>query len=554
MTTRQWTLLFLAGFTVISAAPATAQETLRVSRSYDLAELELEDDDSWRDRLTLRNGLMAKVKLGFEEDNANGHWRALFAFVKEELADVDWTKKERWQINGSLLTVVGTPRLQRRLKRVLGNLADAGSERAKVTISIVTLKDNSRSFSDFQPGLSLSAKQLRTLKQDIQSQSGLLFFDVPNGVKKVSRTLVGRNYVADYEVNQTGVLPVINPVIEFLRTGVMGEVQGHWDGDSDELILESRFERCRLLATESFVFDKNRKLELPEIARVRVGTSVRVGLESTTVLSQFIDTLGKRTMILAIVRGNKVKELAWRRYSLRGFGLLRDYVSVPWRSNYNDLNASGYGGGAGLDFGEDEDDGEKMLAPETQLFQALFKEKLVGVGAIASWLFVKGQKLRDYVGLSLRNRLSKRSRLAYRIIELELPPGALPEARQFDALGFAKLRDRGKVTGELSVSGFMRQRVQFDIFQEKRIVTAISTQAGACLILPPTPDPIVTCLNRGYRLQLSGLSETKETVGFEVSGQFHSYGKVNGVAMKYGVVQFPQDLVRRDFAEKATAK
>lgn len=542
---------------MLITGPVAAQVSSRVSRSYDLAELELEKDQSWGNSLSLRHRSYTQSLLDFDDEDGEGEpGKGLFTFVKEQLEDIDWSHKERWQLNDGVLTIVGTPRFHKRVKKVLDSLAEAASERAKVQISIVTVKDNSTSFTNLLPGQTLNAKELRTLKQDIQSRNGLLYFDVPNGARAVSRKLSGRNFVGDYEVNQTGVIPVLNPVVQFLRVGLKGEVQAHWDSDSDQVILEARFESCRALSSETLVFDKNRKIELPEMARVRLGTSVRVGLQSTTVLSQFIDHWGKHRLVLAVVYGTKVKELPWRRYSLRGFGTPEDFHSSSWESNYRDLNATGFGGGggssSGLNFGDDEE--EEVVAPEAQLFQSLFKEKVVGVGKIGAWVFVKSQKIRDYVGLSLRNRIKKRSRLSYRIVQLELPGGVLPEGREFDEAGFAKLKEGGKVTREMSLSGFMRQSVQMDVFREKRIVTAISTQAGACLILPPTPDPIVACLNAGYRIGLRGLSETKDRVSFELSGQYHSFGRINGIPMKFGVVQFPQNLTRRDLSEKATVR
>lgn len=547
-------VLLCVVFVLVMESSALAQGPLKLARRYDLSELEL--SDQWKDgqRFALGRNPATSSGMSFEEDeDESDPARAVLDFVKFQLADVDWNQKGLYELNDGVLTIVAVPALHGRVRRVLSSLAESASERARVTLTLLTLRERAGSFRDFHAGLSLDDKKLRSLEKETLSKEGVLFFDVANGAVKVCEKLSGRNFLGDYEVNQTGVVPVINPVVQVLRVGLAGEVQAHWDGDSKDLLLEARFELCRQLSTETVPFFKKRPLELPEVARMRLGCSVRVPMNSTTVLSQFIDEFGKRRMILATVRSKRQGELAWRRYSLRGYGALQDFESYPWVSEIPGGGGGG-GGGTSLNFGDEEEEDEELVQPEKQLFDALFKKATVGARAIGSWLFVKGAKLQDYVALALRNRLEKRARVAYRVMELEFPTGTLPEARRWDAESFAKLMALGKVSREMTVSGFAGQPVQLDLFVEKRYVSAVSTAAGACLILDPTPDPIVKCLRRGYRLVLNSKAGAKDSVSFAVKGQQHSYGAFRRSPMTYGVVQFPQALEKRDLNETGEAK
>lgn len=223
------------------ASPVLPGEIRREMRLHDvgglfLVEEEFEAPDLALDEVAGGDGL---IYIGEDEEERESAVRldpeALAATIQELISEDSWTNtRNRLEIVGRRMLVVQTPEVLGAIGDLLHRLERRTNETWPLELAMVPLAALEKSAPELlRPGASpwVADEVFDRLVRDAGAKGVVLSTQVRDGQKAEFRPLATERRLVDYEVNQTGVVPVVNPVIDALSEGSRAEATAYLSPD-----------------------------------------------------------------------------------------------------------------------------------------------------------------------------------------------------------------------------------------------------------------------------------------------------------------------------------
>ncbi len=400
-----------------------------------------------------------------------------------------------------------------------------------------------------------------------------------------------RAYLADYEVNQTGVAPVLNPVVVELLEGTVVEVRAAFFERGGRVALDCRAELSAAAPDVATIrYEPGGDLQQPRLAHLRVGTAVVARFGQTVALAAFEGPVaaavaaraapppaaaaeapaagpaaGPVVAVLARLGGAPEPPApaaaalaAERELRVHAVHAIihehRDHAArMPPAA---DLPAGGAPGGA-LIFAEEGEPAGLLDASE-------LLERVIALAPEESWDGVRHMADVDVQRGSLvlvhspdvqigaaelveRLREQATRGIRYDVLRLRVPSARVPAAFVLDAGARRALLEGATVEARLAVSGLSGQRVLVDAHEERPFLASIERCSGGASGTPPqqVDDPVVRVLRAGSRVALRGSLGADGEVALEVEAALATPpSSVGEGRTTFGAVQLPAGVER----------
>ena len=566
----------LIGFSLLAlATPVLAGETL-VARSYDVSPLVRSTDASFSPALGLIQAHSSGI-LTFEEEGSSSELilasEALVRYLRQDLARTSAPKPTHFQLQRGVLKVLAPAQTHQALQASLAQVRAQVARQITLEVRLVAL-DPAQAQGLGSAGAILEP-QHHALLASGASLGGVRL--VARDRQPASAGLLQRStFLGDFEVNQTGTIPVLNSVVERLLEGLVADVTCRLPLGEGAALLDCRVEHARqpgVARTQPFA--PGGVIDLPSLDHLAFSGSLRLlagqtGLLGTAPLPNFE---GKPRCVLALVTLRSVQArpaIAPKAVGLRAYDLTRlaeptnSYFTRPgWSSD----SGSGGGGGAGVMFsGEFED--EKSEATGFMGVNAVRELALSKVDP-GTWASDNGPKenwiLPAPGALSVAQSAAGHERLAaflsslqptpallrYELIQLE-GAAASASAPVLSPEVAAKLASSQTVHARLSLSGFPERGVEVVSRRESRFVSDIerSGGCGSTNTAVQVDDPIVETLAAGVSLRLKG-SVSGEEISVEADLDLRGRPTLRPSQTRWGVVEL-YSASHRNLRSRAT--
>lgn len=566
---------FLIGFSLLAlAASACAGETL-VARSYDVSPLVESTDASFSPTLGLIRSHSGGI-LSFEEEGSNSELtlasEALRRYLRQDLARAGVPKPTHFKLGGGVLRVLAPAKTHQALQTSLASVRAQVARQITLEVRLVAL-DPAQAQGLGSAGAILEPQHHALLA----SGSGL------GGVRFVARDrqpasaglLQRSTFLGDFEVNQTGTIPVLNSVVERLLEGLVADVTCRLPLGDGAALLDCRVEHARQPgAARTQPFAPGGVIDLPSLDHLALSGSLRLragqtGLLGTAPLPTFE---GKPRCAVALVTLRSVQArpaIAPKAVGLRAYDLTRlaeptnSYFTRPsWSSD----SGSG-GGGAGAIFSGDLEDEDEAGFMSVNAVRELALSK-VDPGTWASDNGPKENWILPAPGaISVAQSAASHERLAafldtlqptpallrYELIQLK-GAAATASAPVLSPEVAAKLATSQAVHSRLTLSGFPDRGVEVVSRRESRFVADIERSGGCGTNNSPVQvdDPIVETLAAGISLRVKG-SVSGEEISVLADLDLRGRATLRPSKTRWGVVEL-YSASHRNLRRRATLK
>jgi len=244
----------------------------------------------------------------------------LIELIEENLAHDSWEGNARLEVENGNLIVVNTAEVHREVEALLARLHALRGRSISFDVRSVLISRAGYQALKLGPGgaRALSPQQVRALGAQLTAKQAIELerrqLSTPNRIGTEAATPRRVDFLGTYEVNQTGVIPVLNPVVEqgtqatalWLRPTLVA------DGKSMLLEVHARSSRWNTEASQQLSLDKLVELDLPsadyvaleETLLVKDGQPVIVGgVQATqTVEPEVLAALGWDPQVLSDAR------------------------------------------------------------------------------------------------------------------------------------------------------------------------------------------------------------------------------------------------------------
>lgn len=433
----------------------------------------------------------------------------------------------------------------------------AESRRAvSLTLELVALTPEQERALRGGAGAPLDAEGLAALAQARRAGGRLSSLRVllRDGERAAESQLVRTTFLADREVNQTGTIPVLQPVVEELLAGAAAEVAlSAIPGEEARWILDARVERSDPDGLREAPLRAG-QLQLPAASHLGLSVSLPLGAGEVVLLGAARvpgadGPLGERT--LAITCRAEVAGVAsaaappagvfLRRHSLRAVLPPRDerFLEPDWGA---DQTASSGGGGVLLM----DDEEEEAELPEAALSPPELADRVMGEAGQGSWedpdsgcwveargpalIVAQTREGQAQVAAYLRREAAELAFLQHELLVLAAPEGdELPHL--IDAARWDALLAKHPVVERLLLCGQAGQRVEAFLRREARVVVDVEGYAfqDEQSRIFRIEDPMVDTVGSGTRLGVRGRTGADGWVSLEVEADLRDAGKLEQV-------------------------
>jgi hypothetical protein len=211
----------------------------------------------------------------------------LVELIKQNIAADTWeSERARIDVEGSRLIIVQTPEVHAQIEAYLEQLRLLRGRviTIEATLALVD-RDVARSLA---PGATLTDAQAQDLERRLNAGDGAFLVARPratvfNRQPAVLAAVRAQPFVGHYEVNQTGVTPVVDPKVETLLSGLVFTVVPTLVEGGDDLLLGVRIEGSTLDAQRTKAIEHHGDVDLPAVRRVELESSVLAASRTTVV-------------------------------------------------------------------------------------------------------------------------------------------------------------------------------------------------------------------------------------------------------------------------------
>jgi hypothetical protein len=378
-----------------------------------------------------------------------------------------------------------------------------------------------------------------------------------DGQRVSARDLQRSALVADYEVNQTGITPVLNPVTQPLLEGVSATAGAAFLSGSDLVELELELELARAGEARVLDFPGCGDLQLPRLHLLRLAGTFRARPGDVLVVGGAASpevgaALGGEVLVVTCsVRGPASPPPPADGFLLRSHSCqplldtTRDRSwpdALPYLDDDRTRDVLEFGGSFGFQDEEPEDFSADVARDLILESCHDFDFDINALGARGAFLWARGDaQAQARVGQILRGLVQQRPVLQYELLRVRTASdapwaaGGILGPDDLHGLLASTIEDR------LLVSGRSGQRVQLGLYHEERLVADIEHSSGGVEgAIGIAADPIVATLSSGVRLSVLGAAEGADQLALEVSVMRRSRPVIETLATHWG----PLDVYR----------
>ncbi|MBL4848733.1 MAG: hypothetical protein JKY65_24690 [Planctomycetes bacterium] len=513
----------LLALTAFLAAPTFAEDAPE-ARAYDIASLTRAESHP-APHLGLARSQPDGGTLSFDDadddaDRLTLSTEALYRFLIQEMAQAGVPRPGQFDARGGILRVLAPKSTHTHLAASLTRLRAQLGRTATLEVRLVALTPAQAAAMGVAGG-PLGKKQRDLLAKGKPFATVRL---VARHRETVSGALLSRStFLGDFEVNQTGTIPVLNPVIEELLEGVVAEVTcrlprvagGH-------ALLDCRVEGARRFGAQASIpFGPGGIIDLPVVDHLAFGGSLRLRVGEVALLgavrSDGVD--GKPRVVAALVTLRAVtaqpqadpKALSLRAYDLSGLAGPRSFRfdRPTWPSDT--------GSSSSMTFRDPDD------APSAPLGKVAVRELVLNHVSPKSWASGQGKRVGSWVevvsgGLAVAQSAEGHQRLAAFLQGLLPTPSALryelivvQTSKLLSATATLSSQEceailgSGTVRSRATIGGLSGQTVELLSRHERRFLADIERSSGGGVASTvQVDDPIMGTLAAGLSLRLSG--------------------------------------------------
>lgn len=570
-------LTFLSGLAL--SGVAFAGETL-VARSYDVSTLVRSSDSRRAPALGLHRSFGGGGGvLSFDEEDPKGELivtgQALQRFLLQELTRAQAPKATHLLLTEGNLEVLAPLKTHQELQASLARVRAQVAREISLEVRLVAL-DSAQAPALGSAGLVLEPKH-HALLAGGTSLGGVRF--AARDRQPASGALLQRStFLGDFEVNQTGTIPVLNSVVERLLEGLVAEVTCRLPLGEGPALLDCRVEHARQPGpARTLPFPGAGSLDLPSLDHLALSGSLRLrpGQTGLLGLAPLPSASGKSQSAAVLVSLRAVQArpaLAAKGAGLRIYDLSRSaapessYFSRPgWVSD------SGLGGGGGgvMTFGGSlAEEGPEAAFMSVNAIRELALSKVEP----GNWASDNGSKENWIVAgpgsISVAQSGAGHARLAAFLETLQPTPALLryelsrlelaqtPDASPvLSAEAAAALLSSNKVLERLSLSALPGRGVEVASRRERRFLADIERAGGGCnggTSAVQVDDPIIETLAAGLSLRLSG-AVSGEEINVRASLDLRGPATLRPTQTQWGVVEL-YSASHRELRRRATLR
>lgn len=565
---------FLIGFSFLAcAALASAGETF-VARTYDVSPLVRSSESSHSPSLGLIQSRMDGI-LSFDDEDASGELilssDALERFVRQDLTRANAPKPTHFELRAGTLRVLAPAKTHKEIQASLARVRAQVARRITLEVHLLSLEPAKAQALGSAGGV-LEAQHhallagagalgsVRLVARDRQPTSGAL--------------LQRSTFLGDFEVNQTGTIPVLNSVIERLLEGLVADVTCRLPLGDGPALLDCQVEHASQPgAARTQPFAPGGVLDLPSLDHFALSGSLRLragqtGLLGTAPLPASAD---KPRSVVALVTLRSVQKrpaIPAKGFGLRAYDLTRlaepqsaYFVRPGWSS---DSGSGGGGAGAMIMSEFDEEEPESRFMSVNAVRELALSEVdpgnwasdngpkehwiLPAAGALSVAQSAAGhQRLEAFLGTLQPTP----TLLRYELTELEVSRAPV----QSPTLGPKEaeaLVSSSKVRSRLSLSSFPDRGVEVLSRRESRFLSDIerSGGCGTSNAIVQVDDPIIETLAAGISLRVKG-SVSGEEISVLTDLDLRGRPTLRPTQTRWGVVEL-YSASHRNLRRKAT--
>lgn len=509
---------------LLLATPALAGETLE-ARSYDLSSLTGDGSEALAPSLGLiRKGYMSTISLEDEDESslrlALTH-ESLTRFLLQDLGRAGTPKPTRFLVREGALRVLAPKSTQAEIAASLGRIRAQVERHASLEVRLVSLSPSQAARLGVA-GAPLDAKQLALVAEG--KSLGKIRLVARDRSPTAGSILERSTFLGDFEVNQTGTIPVLNSVVEALLEGVVAEVTCRLPLSANgSVLLDCRVEAAHQAGkAREMPFPGAGSIDLPTLDHVAFGGTLRLNAGESAVLglASLKGSAEAAQVVVALVSLRSVsgrapipaKALALRVYDL---SRVQDPTSFSFQRPTWPSDSGGGGGGTGvMGFSEEEEGG--VFLNQDQIRHLVLSRVDPGAWASAngkksSWVELAPAALAVAHTAEGHERLTAfldalqpmPTPLRYELLVLNglQAPNGGPVLSPDDCKALANKAKAGRY----SLSGLPNQEIELVSRREQRFVSDIERSGGGEVqSTVQVDDPIVESLAAGIALRLKG--------------------------------------------------
>ncbi|MDC3379150.1 hypothetical protein OAX78_02595 [Planctomycetota bacterium] len=569
------------------AAPALAQDTVE-TRTYDLRSTDSNLAESEQDTLCLGHEREYYGDAGgsfiFEDDVSDTFFSDLLVEMLE--ANLDSMQVEGAWIerrDGSLL-VRHTAKAHALIGAWLDHAHARLDQQVSVEVRVVALDPDHApaGLLTQAPGAPLSQEVMDSLDALIAAGEATLLGQTrvlaADGETATASALRSRNYVGDFEVNQTGVIPVLNPVIFGLSSGTTVSVVPHLFPKRDRVQLDCHVEVALPSDVRTVEQSDAGTITFPQLHHMQLGASVLTRAGETVLLGMarsersLEDPDAGAPLFVAMCSAQPLPALPLNVAALGDpdeVPTLRVHRVAPLSGRRTDFdfrdpwtNPYGYQGGGGVlvtDFDDGSPD-ESWLAD--WVLRALHDDAWEGwedprqrVEVDADHLVVLvPEALQADVDAALEQlRDAHAQGVHYEVLVVRVPATALPRSALLTSESRRALLDAGRVTERCAVAGLDRQTVQVGVHREEGFVHDIERSSGGTgQVVEQCDDPVVETVAAGTRGRLRGVLGSSSQITVHCDFDLRSYSGISSSSTEWGLIETVRDLSALPLKQRVT--
>lgn len=513
----------------------------------------------------------------------------VLSFDDEEVRDTAWftpSELERWiegvtgqggELRQGRLIYELTDAAHGRVVAGLRQAREAVHPLAALTVEVVAIAPEQVRALRAGAGAALDRDALTALAQARRAGGRLAACQllVRDGERAASAQLERTGFLGDREVNQTGIVPVLNPVLEELLAGLSVEVAAaRLPGEEGRLILDAAVERVvRDPLLREVTLRQSGKLQLPAVVHLGLAASVSARAGETVLLGALqVPGLEERpdaaprtlavTCRLEAVPGARTGQAPagpfLRRYALRAAvpAPERRFPHPAWPNDASGIGGGGGGtgdGGGGFVFvDEDEEDGPRDLWTPDRLADQVMSEAAQGTWEdpeSGCWVDARAQALvvsQTAAGHAAVEAFLARESLAGLRVQHELLVLSAPESEDgaevvphvLDPAGWEKLLAAHPVEQRLLLAGQSGQRVEALLRREMRLVVEVESGCGGGAEgIATAEDPIVETFARGVHLGICARVDDEGALALDLDADLRQGGSLEAFQAPEGTFE-----------------
>lgn len=217
----------------------------------------------------------------------------LVAMIKRNIAPETWAdKKNSIAADADTLTVVNAPDVMASIAALLKTWRERRSWMIKVTIALVP--------TETIESILVTSDDGNAILPHIDARSQSLSLTAHNGQTVSAHSGKRHAMITDIDMNCTGIGPVLNPVNEVIRTGLMAEVRPLFIAETGIVHLKFRVLKRRLLCDPEKHRGPFGTLEIPTLAETQLATELYLS-EGSADVAGFIEGSLEGTSPLAVL-------------------------------------------------------------------------------------------------------------------------------------------------------------------------------------------------------------------------------------------------------------